>query len=329
VEERLLDFEGIDREQDESQGRTLARRSATSRPVSVTKKRWADLEDSDEEKGRVQHVASMQQSEARKLTWADLEDSEGEEVQKKSEFSSLAASSGEHSSSSRGAAALQKPALAPAIGSSQQWEEEPVLSSVPGTMRPQRKAGHNKARQNATSAAYNDEHWWSQQQWETNGSEWWTAKVAEQDWWASQRWKSSKATARSHQANRRSGTTAAKPQCQFFIGIEEDPKFKVTKKVLGHHGQHMKAIAARSGAKLRLRGRGSGFLEGVEQQESVDELMLCVSAPDAAGYAEAVRLLYELLEGVYKEYRAFCRKSGWAVPELEVRLHEGPRPGSR
>merc|ERR1712045_921430 len=101
------------------------------------------------------------------------------------------------------------------------------------------------------------------------------------------------------------------------------------RKVLGPHGQHMKAIAEKSGAKLRLRGRGSGFLEGVEQQESTDELMLCVSAPDSAGYAGAVRLVSELLEGVYEDYRTFCARSGFAVPELQVRLHQGPRPGSR
>jgi hypothetical protein len=123
----------------------------------------------------------------------------------------------------------------------------------------------------------------------------------------------------------------AKPQCQFFIGIEEEPKFKVTRKILGPHGQHMKAIAEASGAKLRLRGRGSGFLEGPEQLESRDELMLCVSAPDRACHEHAVHLVTELMESVYQQYRSHCHRVAGdeEVPALAVRMHEGPRPGSR
>lgn len=113
-----------------------------------------------------------------------------------------------------------------------------------------------------------------------------------------------------------------------MIGIEEGPEFQVKRKLLGPHGQHMKSIAEKSGAKLRLRGRGSGFLEGPEQQESSDPLMLCVSAPDAWAYGEATRLVRELLESVHAAYRRFAARAGQHVPELRVEVHEGPRPGS-
>jgi len=126
----------------------------------------------------------------------------------------------------------------------------------------------------------------------------------------------------------KSASVSRKLQCQFFIGIEEDSKFHVVRRVLGHHGQQMKDIAGRSGAKLRLRGRGSKFLEGPEQQESSDPLMLCVSAPDAYAYAEAKRLTRRLLEGVYAEYRSFCQEAGIPTTELQVQLHEGPREGA-
>jgi len=120
----------------------------------------------------------------------------------------------------------------------------------------------------------------------------------------------------------------AKPQCQFMIGIEEEPEFQVKRKLLGPHGQHMKSIAEKSGAKLRLRGRGSGFLEGPEERESPDPLMLCVSAPDAWSYGEAVRLVRELLDRVHVDYRRFAERAGRPAPELRVEVHEGPRPGS-
>lgn len=90
----------------------------------------------------------------------------------------------------------------------------------------------------------------------------------------------------------------------------------------------MKAIAENSGAKLRLRGQGSGFKEGPEEQESNDPLMLCVSAFDSQSYEVAKKLVQELLEDVYKQYRKFCISSGHDIPEPQLNMHEGPRDGS-
>lgn len=137
--------------------------------------------------------------------------------------------------------------------------------------------------------------------------------------------------ARPWQPRRQSVATtsiSAKPQCQFFIGIDEEPKFKVTRKLLGSHGKHMKSIAEQSGAKLRLRGKGSGFLEGPEQEESSDPFMLCVSALDQPAYEKATKLVWELIEDVYEQYRTFCKAAKMPIPHLNVNMHEGPRPGS-
>lgn len=59
------------------------------------------------------------------------------------------------------------------------------------------------------------------------------------------------------------------------------------------------------GVKLRLRGKGSGFLEGPEQMESHDPLNLCVSSKDKVKYLHACRLVEKLLERVYTEFRFF------------------------
>jgi len=200
---------------------------------------------------------------------------------------------------------------------------------------PMRQAGKSKANQWSSSSS---ESWWGQHEWGSKASNWWDSQPA--DWWGStnqakgdrwskQPWAHGNYGAAKSQQVDRSSSAAAKPQCQFFVGIEEEPKFKVTRKILGPHGQHMKAIAEASGAKLRLRGRGSGFLEGPEQLESSDELMLCVSALDWAGYTEAVRLVTELMEDVYEQYRSHCRRTHSEAPALEVCIHEGPRAGSR
>eukprot|EP00929_Paragymnodinium_shiwhaense_P004032 TRINITY_DN10474_c0_g1_i1.p1 TRINITY_DN10474_c0_g1~~TRINITY_DN10474_c0_g1_i1.p1 ORF type:complete len:356 (+),score=71.43 TRINITY_DN10474_c0_g1_i1:100-1167(+) len=109
-------------------------------------------------------------------------------------------------------------------------------------------------------------------------------------------------------------------QCQFTIGIDEEPSFKVVKKVLGPHGQFVKKIAEETGAKLRLRGRGSGFLEGPSKTESADPLMLCVSVLEAEYYSTVKRLVTELLEDVYKQYMAHCQAQNVKAPKLRVSL---------
>jgi len=119
-----------------------------------------------------------------------------------------------------------------------------------------------------------------------------------------------------------------KKQCQFIIGIEEDPVFRVGRRLLGPHGSHMKSIAAKTGCRMRLRGRGSRFLEGPYHQESTDPLMLCVSSPSEADHVEAVRLIEELLLSVYAEFRAFCKSEGWQIPHLRIRRNEGAREGA-
>jgi len=119
-------------------------------------------------------------------------------------------------------------------------------------------------------------------------------------------------------------------QCQINIGIEEESKFRVVRRMIGAGGENMKNIHEQSsGARLRLRGRGSKFLEGDEQLESTDDLMLCITCDDKAGYEIAKVMAVELVEGVQKNYRSFCRARGWDCPDLDVHVHEGYRAGSR
>merc|ERR1712136_281259 len=119
-----------------------------------------------------------------------------------------------------------------------------------------------------------------------------------------------------------SETVTGKYQCQFIVGIEEERKFKVMRKLLGPSGANMRAIVDRTGAKLRLRGKGSRFLEGPDQVESSDPLMLCISVTDRRSYDVAVSMAWALMERVHQEYRGFCFRSGREVPELHVQVHD-------
>uniref|UniRef100_A0A7S2F2V0 RRM domain-containing protein n=1 Tax=Alexandrium andersonii TaxID=327968 RepID=A0A7S2F2V0_9DINO len=106
--------------------------------------------------------------------------------------------------------------------------------------------------------------------------------------------------------------------CRFLIGIDNDKEFQVVRRIIGAKGTNMKRIVKQTEAKLRLRGVGSGYFEGAGQRESSEPLQLCVSCTSADGYRTAVRLVEELLENVYSEYRQVCRDNGRPEPDLHA-----------
>jgi hypothetical protein len=133
----------------------------------------------------------------------------------------------------------------------------------------------------------------------------------------------------SKKVNSRNADSRGKFQCQFIIQIEEDTKFRVVRNLIGVAGANMKAINQETNAKLRLRGRGSGFKEGPENKESTDDLMLCISCDDPERFAVAKQRVTEILEDVYAKYKVFCEKTGKPSPALKIKAHEGYRRGSR
>lgn len=74
----------------------------------------------------------------------------------------------------------------------------------------------------------------------------------------------------------------------------------------------MKDIVQKSGgdAKLRLRGRGSGYVERDTNEESREPLQLCISCTTWEGYETAKKLTEELMTEVYGEYETWCEENG-------------------
>jgi hypothetical protein len=122
--------------------------------------------------------------------------------------------------------------------------------------------------------------------------------------------------------------------CRFDIQIENDKEFHVARRIIGQKGCNMKRIVKQAGydAKLRLRGRGSGFLEGSQKQESQEPLHLCVSCKEYQGYRSAVDQVEQLLGEIYDEFREYCIIKGQQYPDnLTIMMHEHPllyQPGS-
>lgn len=93
----------------------------------------------------------------------------------------------------------------------------------------------------------------------------------------------------------------------------------------------MKDIVKKAGpnAKLRLRGKGSGFVEHSTQKESEEALQLCISCTEAHGYHVAVQCVDALLRSVYADYDKWCADRGLPdrAPALRMRERRGTDGG--
>lgn len=93
----------------------------------------------------------------------------------------------------------------------------------------------------------------------------------------------------------------------------------MARRVIGSKGANMKRIIEECSrgfetkvnpfevVKLRLRGKGSGFKEGPNQEESEDPLNLCISSKYKDKYDYACKEMEKLLLQVYDEFYYFYR----------------------
>jgi hypothetical protein len=126
---------------------------------------------------------------------------------------------------------------------------------------------------------------------------------------------------------------AKKFTCRFDIPSEIEKEFHISKRIIGQKGVNMKKIVSSlpsaDAAKLRLRGRGSGFLEGPSKQESNEPLHLCVSCRDADSYSIVIREVTALLEDVYTQYANWSSERGFhrSLPRVAPRNHPDVHSG--
>mmetsp|Transcript_35301 Transcript_35301/g.87685 ORF Transcript_35301/g.87685 Transcript_35301/m.87685 type:complete len:436 (-) Transcript_35301:11-1318(-) len=111
---------------------------------------------------------------------------------------------------------------------------------------------------------------------------------------------------------------------RFEVGIENEREFTVARRIIGNKGSHMRAVWEMTKAKLRLRGRGSGYYEGSQQTECPEPLHLCISCRTYDGYVLAMRMVADLLLRIHDDYREWCAIQGRPVPNLQLRYREHP-----
>ena len=102
--------------------------------------------------------------------------------------------------------------------------------------------------------------------------------------------------------------------CNYLIQIENDDNFFVTKRIIGKNGCFLKKIIREAcikygdfSTKIRLRGKGSGYIEQNEK-ESEEPLMLCISSLNYPTYLNCCLLIDSLLKKIYNDYYDYLIK---------------------
>lgn len=111
---------------------------------------------------------------------------------------------------------------------------------------------------------------------------------------------------------------------KMIVGIENDNEFSVTRRIIGHSGSNMKRISVESGggAKIRVRGRGSGSKESAPE-EANEPLMILVSAENERSFRIACDLTNELLTNIHHDYRMFLAQKSQHRPGPPVAHFHG------
>ncbi|KAL9932352.1 hypothetical protein V8E36_008831 [Tilletia maclaganii] len=92
------------------------------------------------------------------------------------------------------------------------------------------------------------------------------------------------------------------PEEKVPINLTQLRNFNVRAKVVGPGGLFVKFIQQETGAKVQIKGQGSGFIEFDTQQESEEPMHIHLACPDDEALKEAKRLAEDLVDAVKTEH---------------------------
>ena len=96
---------------------------------------------------------------------------------------------------------------------------------------------------------------------------------------------------------------------RYIVQIENEKNFPVTKMIIGNNGMYLRNILLSNcikygdhSTKIRLRGRGSGYKEGPNKEESKDPMELCISSLNLTSFQRCSAEIEILLQQIYLKY---------------------------
>ena len=103
---------------------------------------------------------------------------------------------------------------------------------------------------------------------------------------------------------------------RYIVQIENEKNFPVTKMIIGNNGMLLRKILLDNcikygdhTTKIRLRGKGSGYKEGINNEESKDPMELCISSLNVLSFSRCSSAIENLLLKIYYQYYLYQCKN--------------------
>jgi len=96
---------------------------------------------------------------------------------------------------------------------------------------------------------------------------------------------------------------------RYIVQIEKEKNFPVTKMIIGNNGMLLRTIIYENcikygdnTTKIRLRGKGSGYKEGPNNEESKEPMELCISSLNVFSFSRCSNAIESILLRIYYQY---------------------------
>ncbi|KAJ1740333.1 hypothetical protein LPJ55_001195 [Coemansia sp. RSA 990] len=113
----------------------------------------------------------------------------------------------------------------------------------------------------------------------------------------------------SRRSSRLNSGSYGRAQAKIFVEIESERGFNVRAKLIGTGGENMKYIQSTTGARVQVRGHGSGFFEG-PSDASQEPMHLLIIADNDAIMDQAHAYCQSLVDTVHAQYNEFKESGG-------------------